>query len=169
MAKGSVVNINVDAIVNAANNTLLGGGGVDGAIHKAAGHKLLEECKRLKGCKTGEAVITGAYNIKNAKYIIHTVGPIYCDIKSDYEKLSLCYYNSLELAYKKGCQSIAFPCISTGACNFPIGAATKIALGTVLIWLESHPESRMAVYFCCFKKEEYREYLKYLDGENEDE
>lgn len=162
LVKGSVVDMHVGAIVNAANNTLLGGGGVDGAIHAAAGSKLLEECIKLNGCKTGEAKITGAYDITYADYIIHTVGPVYSGSKSDEELLASCYTSSLDLALKNGITSIAFPGISTGVYGYPLLDAAKIAFFTVAKWLDSHPEVVMNVYLCCFKDEEYKTYSKLL-------
>ncbi len=158
LIKGSVVEMEVDAIVNAANTTLLGGGGVDGAIHRAAGSELLKECRTLNGCQTGEAKITGAYNIKNAKYIIHTVGPVYGGRESDAVFLANCYRNSLDLALKNGCQSIAFPGISTGVYGYPLSEAAEISLKTVQQWLEEHVDAKMTVYFCCFRDEELEVY-----------
>ena len=116
----------VDAIVNAANETLLGGGGVDGAIHMAAGPKLLEECKTLHGCKPGEAKVTKAYNVKNAKYIIHTVGPRYWSDPNPTKTLEECYLNCLKLADELGLKVIAFPSISTGAFGYPVEEAAMI-------------------------------------------
>lgn len=156
--RGSVVDMHVDAIVNAANKTLLGGGGVDGAIHRAAGPKLLEECRALHGCETGEAKITGAYDIKHAKYIIHTVGPVYHGSEKDAEHLTNCYQNSLELAVQHNCTSIAFPGISTGVYGYPIDKAAKVSLLAVKQWLEAHPDSEMEVYFCCFRDAELEAY-----------
>ena len=118
--------VSVEAIVNAANETLLGGGGVDGAIHKAAGPQLLEECKTLGGCKPGEAKVTKAYNLKNQKYVIHTVGPRYWSDPNPPKTLEACYLNCLKLADKLGLKSMAFPSISTGAFGYPVREAAKV-------------------------------------------
>lgn len=160
IVQGSVVDMHVDAIVNAANSSLLGGGGVDGAIHRAAGPKLLEECRTLHGCNCGEAKITGAYNIKNANHIIHTVGPIYSGKSQDAELLSACYKNSLDLALESGCSSIAFPGISTGVYGYPIEEAAEVSLRTVESWLDANPDVTMDVYFCCFRESELDAYRK---------
>ena len=136
-------------IVNAANETLLGGGGVDGAIHRAAGRKLLEECRTLNGCKTGEAKITKGYNLK-ADYVIHTVGPIYSGSPKDAKLLRNCYWNSLELAKMNDIHSIAFPAISTGVYGYPLKDATDIAIKTVTDWLKINPHHGMAILFACF-------------------
>ena len=148
--RGSVVTQQADAIVNAANQTLLGGGGIDGAIHMAAGSELLRECKALNGCETGQAKITKAYNIRNAFYIIHTVGPVYRGVAEDAYLLAACYRNSLDLALAYRCRSIAFPCISTGAYGYPIEKAAKVSLLAAAQWLDAHPDAVMKIYFCCF-------------------
>ena len=166
IVKGSVVDMHVDAIVNAANSSLLGGGGVDGAIHRAAGPGLLEECRQLHGCKCGEAKITGAYNIKNTKHIIHTVGPIYSGSAQDAELLSSCYRNSLDLALANGCGSIAFPGISTGVYGYPIDEAARISSDTVMRWIDAHPDVAMDVYFCCFRDRETDAYMKLVELKN---
>ena len=158
--KGRVVDMHVDAIVNAANKSLLGGGGVDGAIHKAAGPELLKECRTLNGCETGEAKITKAYNIKYADHIIHTVGPVYSGKKKDAELLNDCYYNSIELAYQNGCKSIAFPGISTGVYGYPLDEAARVSLLAAVHWLDAHKDTVMNIYFCCFKDAELSAYRK---------
>lgn len=159
--KGDITKINdVDAIVNAANKTLLGGGGVDGAIHRAAGIKLRLECLKLHGCKTGEAKITGAYNL-SCKYIIHTVGPIWHNGTNNEDiKLRNCYYNSLEIAKENGIRKIAFPSISTGVFRFPIERASGIAIGTVKEFLEKNIGVFDLVEWVLFDDETYSIYTK---------
>lgn len=159
--QGDITKLSVDAIVNAANKSLLGGGGVDGAIHRAAGPELLAECRTLHGCNTGEAKITKGYNLP-AKYVIHTVGPIYGGRKGDAENLANCYKNSLSLAKENGIHSIAFPAISTGVYRYPIEAATKIAVSTVKEWLEENSEYPLDVIFCCFGSEALEAYNRVL-------
>lgn len=163
IVRGSVVDMHVDAIVNAANSSLLGGGGVDGAIHRAAGPGLLEECRKLNGCKCGEAKITGAYNIKNAKHVIHTVGPVYSGKEENARLLSACYRNSLDLALTNGCSSIAFPGISTGIYGYPIAEAAQVSLHTVQDWIDAHPDVTMDVYFCCFRDRESEAYMNLVE------
>lgn len=162
--RGSVVTQQADAIVNAANQTLLGGGGVDGAIHMAAGSELLRECKALNGCETGQAKITKAYNIRNASYIIHTVGPVYRGVAEDAYLLAACYRNSLDLALAYRCRSIAFPCISTGAYGYPIEKAAKVSLLAAAQWLDAHPDIVMKIYFCCFNDREMVAYQKTIES-----
>lgn len=161
--QSSVVAMHVDAIVNAANTTLLGGGGVDGAIHRAAGTGLLGECRRLNCCKTGEAKITGAYNIHYAKHIIHTVGPVYGGSSKDAELLGNCYQHSLDLSLKHNCKSIAFPCISTGVYGYPLDEAAKVSLNAVIQWLKKHNGIALDVYLCCYKERELIAYSKQID------
>ena len=146
---GDITKQNVDAIVNAANTSLLGGGGVDGAIHRAAGPELLAECRTLNGCRTGEAKITKGYQLP-AKYVIHTVGPIYSASASDPVNLANCYRNSLDLAREHDIHSIAFPAISTGVYGYPKLFACKIAANTVKQWLEEHADYEIEVIFSCF-------------------
>lgn len=159
---GNITDLSVDCIVNAANRTLLGGGGVDGAIHRKAGPRLLAECRTLGGCNTGEAKITGGYNLK-AKYVIHTVGPIYYGRIADAEDLRNCYWNSLQLAKANGIHSIAFPAISTGVYGYPIDEATEIALNTVTEWLEVNHDYDMQVIFSCFDERTYDMYKWYKE------
>ncbi len=145
--------------MNAANITLLGGGGVDGAIHRAAGIELLEECKTLNGCKTGEAKITKGYNL-SAKYVIHTVGPVWGGGNhSEDELLESCYSNSLKLAVENGIQSIAFPAISTGVYSFLLERATKIALDEVTKFLKKNDEIEKVI-IVCFDDETYNTYQR---------
>ena len=157
---GDITKLDVECIVNAANKSLLGGGGVDGAIHRAAGPKLLEECRTLGGCHTGEAKITGGYKLK-ARYIIHTVGPRYKEKDPKCaEKLRNCYYNSLELAKKHDIHTIAFPAISTGVYGYPAEEAAAIALKTVSGWLSENPDYGMAVILSCYSQKMYETYQR---------
>jgi len=161
--KGDITTIKVDAIVNAANSSLLGGGGVDGDIHRAAGPQLLEDCKKLNGCNTGEAKITKGYNLK-ARFVIHTVGPVWQGGNNNERYLlSSCYRKSLELAVKYNCKSIAFPNISTGVYSFPKQAAAEIAVHEVLTFLKTN-ESIQQVLFCCFDSENYSIYNRLLNN-----
>lgn len=159
--KGDITTLAVDAIVNAANNTLLGGGGVDGAIHRAAGRALLEECRTLGGCKTGEAKITNGYNLP-AKKVIHTVGPVYYSLqKNKPALLASCYRNSMRLAHENGIKTIAFPSISTGVYSYPVKEAVKIAVAQVKKSLEEYPDIEKVI-FVCFDNEVYDAYRKEL-------
>ena len=157
VVQGDITKLDCDGIVNAANRSLLGGGGVDGAIHRAAGPELLAECRTLHGCRTGEAKITKGYRLK-AKYIIHTVGPIYSGTAEDAAQLADCYRNSLNLAKEHDVHSIAFPAISTGVYGYPLEDATEIAVKTVAQWLKDHADYAMQVIFCCFDARTERVY-----------
>jgi|SRR5581483_2124781 len=150
IAVGDITRLDVDAIVNAANRSLLGGGGVDGAIHRAAGPQLLEECRTLGGCETGEAKITGGYRLP-AKHVIHAVGPVWHGGGRDEERLlANCYRNSLSLAAAHGLSSIAFPAISTGVYAFPADRAAPIAVGTVASEISADARGILRVTFGCF-------------------
>ena len=152
----------VEAIVNAANSTLLGGGGVDGAIHRAAGKKLLEECRTIGGCKTGEAKITKAYNLP-CTYVIHTVGPIYRGGSEEPKLLKAAYENSLKLALENHIRTIAFPAISTGVYNYPLNEAARIAISTVIQFQKEHPDSFDFVRFVLFDQRALDVYVKEFD------
>lgn len=161
LVNDDITKMQVDAIVNAANCTLLGGGGVDGAIHRAAGYELLKACRQLNGCPTGSAKITGGYKLP-AKYIIHAVGPVWHGGNNDeHEMLKGCYETALKLAVEHNCKSIAFPNISTGIYRFPKEKAAEIAIATVHNFLMKNvlPEE---VYFVCFDTENYAIYEKLL-------
>lgn len=163
IAKGDITKLKVDAIVNAANSSLLGGGGVDGAIHSAAGPRLLEECKELNGCKTGEAKITKGYNLP-AKFVIHTVGPVWSGGNNDEDELLRnCYINSLILAKQNQIKTLAFPAISTGVYRFPLDRAAKIAISTVKDFL-SNDDSLEKVVFICFDENTETIYKKTISN-----
>lgn len=153
---GDITKVEADAIVNAANTSLLGGGGVDGAIHRAAGPELLAECRILNGCKTGQAKITKGYRLP-AKYVIHTPGPVWNGGKRNEEELlKSCYENCLKLAAEHGCRTVVFPSISTGIYRFPLDKASVIAVGTILKFLSLHPN--MDVQMVCFDRETFQYY-----------
>ena len=159
---GDITKLDCDCIVNAANKSLLGGGGVDGAIHRAAGPELLEECRTLHGCETGEAKITKGYRLK-ASYVIHTVGPVYSGRDRDRQDLANCYWNSLELARKYDLHSIAFSAISTGIYGYPPEEAVPIAADTVKKWLKEHTDYEIKIIMCCFNQRIFDLYQRYLD------
>jgi O-acetyl-ADP-ribose deacetylase (regulator of RNase III) len=155
--KGDITKLKVDAIVNAANTSLLGGGGVDGAIHRAAGPQLLDYNIKLGGCKTGEAKITPGFKL-SAKFIIHTVGPVWYGGKNDEDDLlTNCYHNSLKLAVENGIKIIAFPAISTGVYRFPLERATKIAVNETNKFLKKYKQIEKVI-FVCFDDETYQVY-----------
>ncbi|MGB6068633.1 MAG: O-acetyl-ADP-ribose deacetylase [Desulfomonilaceae bacterium] len=161
LVRGDITAMDVDAIVNAANKSLLGGGGVDGAIHRAAGRELLAECRTLGGCETGDAKITRGYNLK-ARHVIHTVGPVYRGGNSGEPRLlESCYRRCFEVAHENGLTSIAFPSISTGAYGYPITDASKIALQTTLAQLKRFPEMERII-FVLFSDSDLEVYRKNL-------
>ena len=161
IVQGDITKQHVDAIVNAANKSLLGGGGVDGAIHRAAGPDLLKECRTLNGCDTGKAKITGGYNLP-AKYVIHTPGPVWHGGKSNEPALlASCYRSCLELASEYGCKTVDFPSISTGVYHFPLEKASVIAISTIKEYLDAHPEIER-VRMVCFDEKTKSYYDKAL-------
>lgn len=158
-----IVQSDCECIVNAANKSLLGGGGVDGAIHRAAGAGLHEECKLLGGCQTGEAKITKGYNLK-AEWVIHTVGPIYSGAAQDAELLARCYQSALTLARAYAIRSVAFPAISTGAYGYPLHEATVIAVHSVLDWMDENDDYEISVVFSCFGEKTYECYRSVFEA-----
>jgi len=158
--KGDITRLKLDAIVNAANTSLLGGGGVDGAIHRAAGPQLLNECRRIGGCPTGEAKITKGYNLP-AKYVIHTVGPVYSGAVEDKKRLASCYGNSLRLAVENNITSIAFPAISCGVFGYPVKEACKIAVDTTCDFLKNNRTIKQVV-FALFSSDNHDVYQGYI-------
>jgi O-acetyl-ADP-ribose deacetylase len=159
--RADITTLEVDAIVNAANSSLLGGGGVDGAIHRAAGPELLAECRMLGGCETGDAKLTKGYRLR-ARYVIHTVGPIWHGgRRGEPELLASCYRRSIEVAATNGIASLAFPGISTGVYGYPVEQAAGIAVGTVRSALQDFP-SVQEVIFCCFSAGDLRIYEQLL-------
>ena len=162
--QGDITSLSLDAIVNAANCSLLGGGGVDGAIHTAAGKELLAACRLLNGCRTGEAKITPGFRLP-ARFVIHTPGPVWHGgTNQEAELLAACYRNSLALAAENACRSIAFPCISTGVYHYPKQAAAEIAVKTVQEWSGFLPE---LVVFCCYSQSDFQCYETLLSPEKQ--
>ena len=162
--RGDITRENVDAIVNAANRSLLGGGGVDGAIHAAAGPELLKECRGLGGCETGEAKITAGFRLP-ARFVIHTVGPVYGHSRGrEKALLSNCYFNSLKLARANGLKTIAFPCISTGVYGYPQEEAARVAVETVKGYVEENPGAFQEIVFMTYRESDYRIYKSLVAG-----
>ena len=161
LTQGDIAQQDTDAIVNAANNSLLGGGGVDGAIHRAAGPELLAECRTLGGCQTGDAKLTQGYRLK-ARYIIHTVGPIYRGSPRDAELLASCYRRSLEIASAHHLRSLAFPSISTGAYGYPVEQAAPVALQAVVEYLQAHGDLEL-VRLVLYDRYTYQAYERALE------
>jgi O-acetyl-ADP-ribose deacetylase (regulator of RNase III) len=159
--QGDITQLKVDAIVNAANTSLLGGGGVDGAIHRAAGPQLLSECRTIGGCPTGEARISKGYKLP-ARHVIHTVGPVYSGKPQDRGLLTNCYENSLKLAIEHNVKSMAFPAISCGVYGYPIEEACKIAMDTTCNFLQTHrsPEKVIFILFSAGDHKVYEDYVK---------
>jgi O-acetyl-ADP-ribose deacetylase (regulator of RNase III) len=155
--QGDITGVSADAIVNAANSGLAGGGGVDGAIHRAGGPSILEECRRIKGCPPGSAVATGAGTLP-AKWVFHAVGPVYRGREKDVEQLASCHLKCLDLALEKGARSIAFPAISTGAYGYPVSEASVIAVGAVHGWLLKRPDALDRIIFVLFDAEMLESY-----------
>jgi O-acetyl-ADP-ribose deacetylase (regulator of RNase III) len=163
VVQGDIVQFEVDAIVNAANSSLQGGGGVDGAIHQAAGPELLEECKKLGGCPTGQAKLTQGYHLP-AKYIIHTVGPVWRGgAKGEVQQLASCYSCSLEIAIENNVKSIAFPAISCGVYGYPLSQASMIAVKETANFLELH-DSIENVFFVCYDQQTYEAYQQSISA-----
>lgn len=160
IVKDDITQQDTDAVVNAANKRLAPGGGVAGAIHKAAGEKLWEECKKTGGCQTGEAKITKAYNLPS-KYVIHTVGPVYSKTDKDSEYLASCYKKSLELAHNNNIKSVSFPAISTGAFGYPVEKAADIAIKTIVKWLRNNPRKNVElVRLVLYSRDDYEVHKK---------
>lgn len=167
LIRGDITKLKVDAIVNAANSTLLGGGGVDAAIHRVAGPELLHDCRKLGGCPTGEARITRGYRLP-ARHVIHTVGPVWQGgSQREDELLANCYRNSLKVAELNGVKSVAFPSISTGAYHFPIERASRIAVKTVREYLKRTGGIQRAI-FVCFSEDDFETYLNELGVRSQD-
>ncbi len=159
--QGDITELSIDAIVNAANNSLLGGGGVDGAIHRSAGPQLVEECAKLNGCHTGDAKITKGYNLP-ARHVIHTVGPVWFGgTENEPEKLANCYRKSMQIANENHIQTIAFPAISTGVYGYPKNPAAQIAINQIVECLEKYPDIKK-VTFVLFDKENFDIYTSIL-------
>jgi len=167
LIQDDITQVEADAIVNAANSSLLGGGGVDGAIHRVAGKELLEACRLLNGCETGQAKITAGFLLK-AKFVIHTVGPVYHAMSPSIASQLLhdAYKNSLALAKNNECRSIVFPNISTGVYGFPKVEAAQIAIKTVKDFIKTNTKILEEIIFCCFDDENYSNYQKFLSAES---